>query len=395
MDKQSGILIKKPISLLKRHLRADYSKFMEACTKAFAYGIVGNMESAIIEAKGMLSALGLRDDECPQLAWFLIHSALLQAVKDLLDERMTSLPPEYKETQKRKQYEMVSRRQTRAHLAWNENEALQHWITLCGIKPMDKDLFKLVCDEMRLQDVEQVRQWQKTLANLIGYLLKHGMPMERISPRLDYHAETRQARNAEEALLVTLNACARVTQQLSKIEWPSHSAFGEWVYRIQGQSPSVDRVLFLDCLSFLDLHDCQLRVHHFQCANFCGANLEQANLEGGKHRNARFEKANLKNVTFEDADLMDAKFTDANLEGANLNNAYLAGACFERANLKGATLKASRFYYANLRQAHIERANLKQADLEGADIEGANFSDAIWTNGKKCLPNSISHPRFD
>jgi hypothetical protein len=266
------------------------------------------------------------------------------------------------------QDEMVLRRQTKPHLAWDENEALQRWIALCGIKPMDKYLFNFVCDEMRLRDVEQVHQWQKTLASLIEYLLEQGMPMERITPRLPYHDETRQARHAEEALLATLNACARVTQQLSKIQWPSPSAFGEWVYRIQGQSPSVDRVLFVECLSFLDLHDCQLRVRNFQCANFCGANLENANLE--------------------DADLMDANLTKANLEGANLNNAYLAGACLEQANLKGATLKASSFYYANLKQTHFEGANLKQADLEGADIEGADFSGAI-TDGKKCLSHFV------
>ena len=294
------------------------------------------------------------------------------------------------------QEEMVVRRQTkRLHLAWNENQALQHWIALCGIKPMDQYLFNFICDEMQLREAEQVHQWQKTLANLIGYLLEQGLPMERITPRLAYHDETRQARNAEEALLATLNACARVTQQLSKIQWPSPSAFGEWVYRIQGQSPRVEKILLLECLSFLDLSNCQIPVHNFQEANFYGANLENANLERGCHRKANFEQAILKNANLEDADLMDANLTKANLESANLNNAYLAGACFEQANLKDATLKASSFYYTNLKQAHLKGANLKQADLEGADTEGADFSGAIWTDGKKCLPNSIGEPLLD
>jgi hypothetical protein len=45
------------------------------------------------------------------------------------------------------------------------------------------------------------------------------MPMERLTPRPDFQEENRQARNAEEALLGVLNACARVTKTVSKIQW--------------------------------------------------------------------------------------------------------------------------------------------------------------------------------
>lgn len=282
------------------------------------------------------------------------------------------------------QEEMVSRQETKPHLAWDENEALQRWIALCGIRPIDRYLFKFLCDEMQLQNIEQVHKWQQeSLASLIGYMLEHGMPMERINPRLAYYDETLQARNAEEALLATLNACARVTQQLSKIKWPSPSAFAEWVSRIQGLTYGVDNPLFMECLSFLDLHDCQLHVHNFQYANFYGANLENSNFKGSQLRNVCLEKAILKNATLIDANLMNANLIQANLEGANLNYAYCTNASFEQANLKDASLKASTFFSANLKQTHFEGTNLKHA----------NFSYAIWIDGKKCLPNSIGECR--
>ncbi|MBN3927550.1 hypothetical protein, partial [Nostoc sp. NMS4] len=100
---------------------------------------------------------------------------------------------------------------------WDEREALKRWAILCGASPMDRYLFKFVADEMRLQDASDVSNWQQTLCDLIGFMLRHGMPMDRLTPRLDFQEENRQARNAEEALLAVLNACARVTKTVSKI----------------------------------------------------------------------------------------------------------------------------------------------------------------------------------
>ncbi|MFW5766292.1 MAG: NACHT domain-containing protein, partial [Coleofasciculus sp.] len=97
----------------------------------------------------------------------------------------------------------------------DERDALVRWATLCGLSAMDEYLFQFVCDEMRLQDLSKVRDWQKTLCRLIEFMLRHGMPMEGLNPRPNFQEETRQARNAEEALLAVLNACARVTREIS------------------------------------------------------------------------------------------------------------------------------------------------------------------------------------
>jgi hypothetical protein len=48
-------------------------------------------------------------------------------------------------------------------------------------------------------------------------------------------SSAQQARNAEEALLAALSACARVTKEISNINWPSEAAAGVWLARLDGQ----------------------------------------------------------------------------------------------------------------------------------------------------------------
>jgi len=101
---------------------------------------------------------------------------------------------------------------------WDERDALKRWAILCGPSAMDEYLFNFIVDEMRLQNSSDVGNWQQTLCHLIGFMLRHGMPMERLDPRPSFQEENRQARNAEEALLAVLNACARLTKINSKIK---------------------------------------------------------------------------------------------------------------------------------------------------------------------------------
>ena len=53
------------------------------------------------------------------------------------------------------------------------------------------------------------------------------MPMEQLNLK-SFKDELYQSRNAEEALLVALNACAILTQTLSTIKDPFDAAFGAW-----------------------------------------------------------------------------------------------------------------------------------------------------------------------
>lgn len=106
---------------------------------------------------------------------------------------------------------------------WDEREALASWIQLCGASPMDEYIFRFLLGELQLQETEVVQRWQKILGNLNGFMLRHGMPMERLEPRPNFKEECRQSRNAEEALLFSLNACIKIAEEMLETAWESSS----------------------------------------------------------------------------------------------------------------------------------------------------------------------------
>jgi uncharacterized protein YjbI with pentapeptide repeats len=175
-----------------------------------------------------------------------------------------------------------------------------------------------------------------------------------------------QSRNAEEALLVVLNACARITQQVSAIEHPDPTAFGAWFKRIQGQRTGPQPCLAAECLSYLDLSNTFLYMGDFYLANlrssklghiggnyacFNGANLVSADLN-----NAWLMEADIRYAILIKANLKDAHLDSTNLEGSNLQSANLEGANLESTIVRNANLK-----FANLNKARLGRKNSKLA----------------------------------
>ncbi|GBL08865.1 secreted effector protein PipB2 [Microcystis aeruginosa Sj] len=259
---------------------------------------------------------------------------------------------------------------------YDPRQALIAWATLCGPTAIDEYLFRFIVNQMQLQSPDEVKQWQKTLGDLIKYLLVKGMPMEGLKNRPNFQEEMRQARNAEEALLALFNACGRVTEEIFPIQWPSPEAFGNWLARLQGQRIDLEFMLVLDCLSFLDLQNCLLIHRDLGGANLVEANLAGANLEGANLEGANLVGANLAGANLEGANLYGAILEGANLEGANLEGANLYGAILRGANLRGANLRGANLEGANLEEANLERANLERANLRGAYLEWANREGA-------------------
>ena len=314
----------------------------------------------------------------------------------------------------------LERRAKNPDEGWDERDALKHWAQICGPSAVTQYLHTFLLNEMKLHAATELTQWQARLAGLFGYVLRHGMPMElvQISPFRD---ALFQSRNAEEALLAALNACARVTVKVSAIMHPNPTAFGSWFRRIQGQRGGDESVLAAGCLSYLDLRGAVLHISDFYQANFrcsdlrdvfaafacfiradmvgadlrnahiyqtnlsganlqgailerailSGANLKEANLEGANLEGASLEGANL-----EGADVHGAHLQEAHLKGAHLEGANLEGANLERAHLEGAHLEGAHLERAHLERANLERAHLKGANLEGANLEGANLQEA-------------------
>jgi uncharacterized protein YjbI with pentapeptide repeats len=268
---------------------------------------------------------------------------------------------------------------------WDERSALHRWALVCGPSVMNEYLFNFVLDEMRLhhkQNSGYVSAWQQTLCDLISFMLRQGMPMECLNPRLDFHEEKKQARNSEEALLAVLNSCAQVNECISNIEWLAQDSFGDWVLTLQKQRSGSDNVLALNCFSYLNLQNCILDVKDFYAANFVKANLERARLYYSILVRAVFVEANLQRASLREANLQGANLQEASLQEANLQEANLRGANLQGANLQEANLQEANLVRANLRGANLQGANLQEANLamanlEGANLEGANLEMAI------------------
>ncbi|BAY34238.1 pentapeptide repeat-containing protein [Nostoc carneum NIES-2107] len=278
---------------------------------------------------------------------------------------------------------------------WNKLQALERWAKLCGSTAMDNYIFKFIIDEIRLQQDKyqvDVAEWQQTMCDLISYMLKNGMPMEKLQLPT-FQEENRQARNAEEALLAVLNACARITKKVSQINWPFPEAFGNWISRLRGQRVAFNSDVFcLNCLSFLDLQNCILSSQDFSGANLERANLQEVNLEWANLQGAILQGVNLQEVNLEWANLQGAILQGvnlqevnlewSNLQGANLEWSNLQGANLEWSNLQGANLEWSNLQGANLERANLQGANLKWSNLQGANLERANVQGANlkWAN---------------
>ncbi|MBO1048490.1 MAG: pentapeptide repeat-containing protein [Dolichospermum sp. DEX182a] len=292
---------------------------------------------------------------------------------------------------------------------WNEKQALENWAKICGLTAMDEYIFKFIVDEIRWQKDNSkvdIGAWQQTMCDLISYMLKHGMPMERLEIST-FQEANRQARNAKEALLAVLNACARITEKVSQIKWHSSvinnvdgkekeyfTDFGNWISRLRGQRVNDDDVFCLNCLSFLDLQNCiftfqdfykanllgtNLQEAYFQDANLLGANLQKANLEGANLQWVNLQWVNLEGANLQWANLQRVNLHRANLqwvnlEGVNLQWANLQWANLQKANLEGANLQGANLQWANLQKANLEGANLQWADVTGTILQGKDLT---------------------
>ncbi|HID49406.1 MAG TPA: pentapeptide repeat-containing protein [Chromatiales bacterium] len=115
-----------------------------------------------------------------------------------------------------------------------------------------------------------------------------------------------------------------------------------------------------------------------------GVSQPGVDMHGASMASMRLDQANLQGANLEDAILQLASLEDANLMLANLKGAHLHGVNFRGANLSLADLSG-----ANLLDADLSDANLRGANLSGAIPIKARFDNAIWTDGRRCAPDSI------
>jgi hypothetical protein len=233
---------------------------------------------------------------------------------------------------------------------WGVKECLTHWIKIFGPKELDGDLVKFISNEIKTiheNNKDELKAVQNTVIQMMNYMLKSGIPMETIissqGTRHPYFIENTQAINSEKALLILLSTIADFTGEISKVAWPSDTAFGELISRLHGQTAELENFI-LRFLNQLNLENAILYIKDFFGANLGGTNF----------RGARLIYANLYNT-----DLRGANLSDANLSDANLSGAYLRGSDLRDADLRGADLSR-----ADLRGAKVTKEQLKNAKID-------------------------------
>jgi len=254
----------------------------------------------------------------------------------------------------------LERRASSPDEGWDERDALKHWAQICGPSAMSNYLHAFLMNEVRLRSHTELEGWQEQLTRLFNFVLRHAMPMEQLQIAT-FREAMFQSRNAEEALLVALNVCARTIGRRSVIQQPEPTTFATWLMRIDGQRHDT---LLRSSLSFLTLPGVDLFAN-----NLIEASLVSSDLEGIRANLLCAALSDLSSANFKNAYLMQANFFHANLSNSNFEAATLSFIDMQGANLEG----------ANLQRAHISRGNLARANLTGADLSGANLIGADLT----------------
>jgi uncharacterized protein YjbI with pentapeptide repeats len=234
---------------------------------------------------------------------------------------------------------------------YTAENGLTDWLQLTGPQAITADLLRFLRDEVALRPDETITAWLPSLVCLFKANLADGMPAH--MKATTFRDAERRARNAEEAVLAVLNACARVWEAPVVIEGFHETARA----LVQGRLTIVGR----RCLSRLD----------FSRADLSKANLSEADLSGADLRGADLGGADLRG-----ADLGGADLRGADLGGADLRGAELGGADLGEADLRGADLREADLRRADLREANLGGADLGEAYLRGADLRGADLHGA-------------------
>jgi hypothetical protein len=125
-----------------------------------------------------------------------------------------------------------------------------------------------------------------------------------------------------------------------------------------------------------------------------GINWRQCNKVGLQLPNSDLSNATLNSVNFDGANLSGSQLTKADLSYADLSNSNLSASNMQQAQLKGASLRAADLRKANLTNADLSYTDLQNAKLIDAVYTNANFSHAIWVDGRKCMAGSVGGCRF-
>lgn len=267
---------------------------------------------------------------------YLAARRIIRAIRDIIEERARR--------------ESISRGRGRG---WSDQDCLKHWAEICGPTAFSPNILNFLRAEIRLMDSDESEEAQTCLTNLFNVLLKTAMPMEKLTPLPNFETAIFKARNAEEALLASMNACAKHNKKIIEIQHPNQTAFGSWLKRIQEQRNGPQSALVAECLSWLNLNNI--------CLDF--ADLWAADISYSTFRKTRGYK-----IVLSSARAVKTDFTQGEFQGGYFTHSNFKDATFESSLLQQSDFSNCGFGAASFRGAQLERA-----DFKGASIEECNF----------------------
>lgn len=120
-----------------------------------------------------------------------------------------------------------------------------------------------------------------------------------------------------------------------------------------------------------------------------GVNWRNCRLDGLKAESAELNGAMLNNAVLRGARLSGSRINRADLQYIDLSVADLSYVELKSSRMKGANLINSDLSYADLSGADLRFSNLTNANLGGANLAQTQFGNAIWIDGRICLPGSV------
>jgi hypothetical protein len=95
MSNDPGLSIVKPVSALKKSIKVNFKDFNKALGKASVDVLFCKWDSLAGDGVDALSALGLKAG-AGEIAWLLVYRSMLQAMKNLVDEKTEIAPEKFK-----------------------------------------------------------------------------------------------------------------------------------------------------------------------------------------------------------------------------------------------------------------------------------------------------------
>ncbi len=274
----------------------------------------------------------------------------------------------------------------------------EKWLASFGQQPITKNIGILLREEIQLRATRgyfDAQSCQNALTALLNDTLTCGPKAQEVFPKANFRTHQERVRNTDITLLISLDACARVTQKKSSIDWSGKNAFARWFNGLS--KPSKDNTWWplRKNTSYLSLGKQTLCSTDLREVDFSNADLSQADLREVNLRNANLSKANLNRVNLQEARLSGAKLNgaklfEANLRGADLSNTTLCNARLPKADLSSTNLERTDFTDANLENVSFanarikntlfEKAHIVEGDFSKAEIHGADFYEAVLLN---------------